>query len=415
MNFANGKKICLNDLKKFCHNQPEYSSIDVLINGKARYLVNVPADGWCLLYSFIASYNAGPGPKVSISDLCMAILRQFQLKCQTKSLPYEFLSLDEDCESLITSQNESIEEIFKFFLIRYLKDKYFETFVLDYLPQLIADYFECNITIQTFTSGALNLFNEFKSEGGNQRNVEILFCPDLSHFMALSVSDKISQNCQSETFEINLNNQFYKQIFSYYDKNLRLLNKTVEYYKVSYRLESKMYAYELRKHRLIEQFQIYVFERDELKARYEEKFSNNLDDFVKNCVVYSKEIKKIQNFINYLLEYFSLDAKVASFLALLLKLGSLKGMYAQIQLVLRLSQRCYLVKIPNFGVLVDRLPVRIKIIIHTLDNKEFLFCFLDSLSQVLDPDLDLIGPKATLDELDKTDNFSKNFSQLTLN
>lgn len=220
MNYANGKQIGLIDIKNFCQNSAEYDSIEIRVNGSRRYLVNVPSDGWCFLHSFIASFNSAHGPKVSISDVCVAILRQYQLKCQTKTLPYEFLTVDQDSESLVTSHNDSIEEIFKFFLIRYIKDKHFDTIVLDYLPQLIADYFECTITIFTFAADSLNVFNEFKCDQESSRNVEILFCPDMSHFMSLSIRDKIYLNYQKENFDISLNNQFYKTIFSLYDKSI---------------------------------------------------------------------------------------------------------------------------------------------------------------------------------------------------
>lgn len=221
MKFANGKQVNLSDIKEFCHKNAEYSSMEVSINGKRRFLVNVPADGWCLLYSFIASYNSTAGPKASISDLCVAIMRQFQLKSETKSLPYEFLTIDQESQSLIASKNDSVEQVFKFLLIRYFKDKYFDTFVLDYIPQLIADYFECTITIFTFVSGSLNLFNQFNADKENERCVELLFCPDLSHFMALSTTDKVDQKYQSDNFEIlKINNQFYQSIFKYYDKSI---------------------------------------------------------------------------------------------------------------------------------------------------------------------------------------------------
>lgn len=180
--------------------------------------------------------------------------------------------------------------------------------------------------------------------------------------------------------------------------DLKLLNKKIEYYEASFLNDSKLYVYNLKRHKLIEQFKIYVHSRTDLITRYEEKFSkqNNLDYFVKNCVIYSKEIEKSHHFINNLIEYFSLDKKLAIFLALLLKISSLKGMYAQVQLVLRLSQGCFLVKIPNFGVLVDQMPVRIKLMVHSLNNQDFLFSFLDNLSQVIDREKNLIGPKLNL-------------------
>lgn len=102
-------------------------------------------------------------------------------------------------------------------------------------------------------------------------------------------------------------------------------------------------------------------------------------------------------------------------MALLLKISSLKAMYARVHLVLKFSQGCFLVKIPTFGILVDRLPVRIKLIILAKNNnRDIYFSFLDSVTQVIDLEKNLIGPKTNLAELAKNFNLNKKFSKLNL-
>ncbi|CAF0770837.1 unnamed protein product [Brachionus calyciflorus] len=223
MYFPNGELVTQKDLKYFFNHSRPFKALPLRVYDKDQYLINVLPDGWCLLYSFQVSYEANSNQYLEINQILQGLLIEFRNKCLTKSLPYDFFTLDEDNSQSISSSNESVEEIFKFFLIRYIHQKHYNSFVLDYIPQLLADYFECNIDIYSYTTdNKLIILNEFKcgKKDDNNLTVSILYCSEFSHFMAFCPKLIKYPLTKLDNIRIDLDDDFYMTVIKLYKNSI---------------------------------------------------------------------------------------------------------------------------------------------------------------------------------------------------
>ena len=120
-------------------------------------VINTPADGHCLLYSFQMAYLYETGKLVCMDKIKHVLLEEY--KKLTSKDNREFLTsgiLDSDLDSkLLTSTKwrnnvEENIEVNKFYLINYLENKLFNSVIVDIVPRLLSSGFKCKVAIYVY-------------------------------------------------------------------------------------------------------------------------------------------------------------------------------------------------------------------------------------------------------------------------
>ncbi|CAF0770815.1 unnamed protein product [Brachionus calyciflorus] len=184
------------------------------------------------------------------------------------------------------------------------------------------------------------------------------------------------------------------------------LSKKVEYFRVKL-LDKKINALDYCELNMTDFFiklnEYGLFVDHELNERINEKFKdlNMIEDFLVNSKMFSNEKFKIDDFLHEFLNYFLDEDDLGDFMRIILKIFSLKGLYSEVELIFKPDKYVYLIRIPCFGILVDREPLKVKLIITKNDFSIYKFKFLDDIDDYLDTSKKKIGPMSDLFYLDK--------------
>ena len=123
-----------------------------------KKVINTPADGHCLLYSFQTAYLYETGKLICMEIIKHVLLEEYKKLTSNKDY-IDFLTsdnLDSDLDTkLLTSTRwrnnvEGNIEINKFYLINYLENKFFNSAVVDIVPRLLSSGFKCKVAIYEY-------------------------------------------------------------------------------------------------------------------------------------------------------------------------------------------------------------------------------------------------------------------------
>lgn len=228
-----------------------------------RNIINVPSDGWCLLYSFQMAYLVDYSSEISLNNIRIKILNEFKKLCTSNSnrsssnyfenfLAEEssqhrlFESSQDETQALLVKsiydnlKSKSAIQIQKFHLIRYLENKVFNASITDYIPKLLADAFQCTINIHIVEDQVLKKLISFEcNQQSNSRinnQLNILFWPHKRHYMTLTqkqIQDKKlnqffkSKYCKQPVslLDILKKNSFYSDVANRFETSKKIKNK----------------------------------------------------------------------------------------------------------------------------------------------------------------------------------------------
>jgi len=204
----------MNSIKKktlhYLRNKNEWNDYDIvyLYQGQTHYLINTPEDGWCLLYSFQLAYFAEYDIFLTIDNIRTKLIQQFKEMIQSN----EFQSFFSDSNAN-DDQNQEAQSCFEkiviskwyqdaaknnmqintFNILRYIEEKLFTTDVVDIIPFLLANAFNCKINLYQLDEDVLYFsedhcaFEPKKKENSDEiKEIAILMIREREHYMAIA-------------------------------------------------------------------------------------------------------------------------------------------------------------------------------------------------------------------------------------
>ncbi|CAF0770799.1 unnamed protein product [Brachionus calyciflorus] len=395
------------NFESFYNSSQNYTPI--IYDGYNMYLTHVPKDGWCLLHSLQTSFFLNYNELLEIEDILLRLVNTLKENCMEDCVPLNFIAADNDNDNEIFSSNESVNELLKYHLIKYINEKCYHSFILDYLPQVLADIFECQITIFSLNQDnyIMNLSKSKGKKNSDKREIFILYSLEQKHFMPIC-SQKLTTDLyfQLESSRIvkkfNIlthckKDKFYQKTAFLYEQNRKMLKLKPQVTFINLKTDMESFNSEdlcdikADQASVLNEFEKSFNGHSILDERYERIFNANqeqLENFLKKVTLFNCETERIEKFVKDFKEQFKCPDDLCTFLEVVLRICSIKGMYARLELVYVHSKQdlineTYLISVPNFGVLVDEAPTKFKIVIYKKSDDDILFKCLNSLEEVL--------------------------------
>jgi hypothetical protein len=168
------------------------------------YVINVPSDGWCLLYSFQIGYYPVFRTKVTLEHIRTRLFESFKEFSENETTKYflNFINEEDEYNSslnltghIFISNNPAQLSTFinKYHLISYLHGKVFNSDIVNLLPKLLADIFGCIINVFQIERNIFVLKKEnvifpilCRDQRYNMLSVNLLYLKELNHYMVFS-------------------------------------------------------------------------------------------------------------------------------------------------------------------------------------------------------------------------------------
>ena len=165
-------------------------------------IVNVPSDGWCLIYAFQMAYFIEYGVKYKIEYIFKRLVASY----------LSFIACDDNLNFAVLQQSnlgkvlgyreETRDNLLltsKYQLVQYVLSKRFGSELVDFIPKLIADAFSCVITVYEYDAFREELvtdnyrtflpFIRTEHHSKSTKCVNILYLRKSSHYFALTVTN----------------------------------------------------------------------------------------------------------------------------------------------------------------------------------------------------------------------------------